>query len=403
MDDRTEPTHPPASAAPQRPPAAPAEASLATTAEVLLAIPFDIDLELDLTRLRAERVRGAEAQPLTGRNAPLLMQRAGNIAVALDGDEIAANAREEVWIYGFEVGLIIVRFRMQRDLARLADLGCDAERIEVHGRPIYAYADQRAAEVRASLAPYARQTYEVLYQERDVYPIVVLPPGPDTADAAEFIARNEAAIVGIVGGEDDWARLSPFALKKGEIHNLGYYMDELIVAKEWGALVSSELEDRTIIGLVLLAYAQRWALQSYNHLTNHRQDQALRLLADAKRIRRLAGFFGAKDITRIAAKAFEASEDRIALITAIRDFTSIPELTGDWHLHSLYQELAKNFFLNELYRVVTSKNDELEKAYAAVHDHLVQGRLVSLELYMLVLFLLEGAITLAWFLASLRR
>jgi hypothetical protein len=387
---------------PARPPAGAAEVGPSTTAaEVLLAVPFDIDLELDIERLRRERPVPEKGPALTGRNAPLITHRAADIAVSLDGVEIARGAREEVWIYGFEVGLIIVRFRVERDLPRLADLGCDAERIELGGRNVYAYADARAAEVRASLRPFARETYEVLYQERDVYPIVILPPGPDTADASRLIRENEAAIVGIVGGEDDWARLSPWALQKSEIRNLGYYVDELIVVKEWGALVSSAFEQQLIVGLVLLAYAQRWALSSYNHLTNHRQNQALRLLAESRQLRPFLGFVGARPIREIASKLFEASEDRIALVAAIRDFTSIPELTSDWHLHNLYQELARTFYLNELYRVVASKNEELERAYAAVHDHLVQSRLASLELFMVVLIVLEGLLFFVWFLSEI--
>lgn len=393
------PTATDALAAPGRPPAPPP--APATTADVLLAIPFDIDLELDVARLSRDRVRTDQAPPLTGRNAPLLTHRATGLAISLDGAEVSANAREEVWIYGFEVGLILVRFRVRRDLSRLADLGCSAERVEIEGLPIYAYANRRAAEVRTSLAPYGRQRYEVIYQERDVYPIVILPPAPDVADAASFIARNEAAIVGIVGGEDDWSRLSEYALRKSELRNLGYYVDELIIAKEWGALISSAFEEALVVGLVLLAYAQRWALSSYNHLTNYRQDQALRLLDEAKRIRRMSKLFGGRAIRDVARRLFEASEDRIALVTAIRDFTSVPELTQDWHLHSLYQELARTFYLNELYRVVYDKNQELEKAYAAVHDHLSQTRFVTLELYMLVLFVLEGLLLLVWFLSEI--
>ncbi len=316
------------------------------------------------------------------------------------GNRIADAAREEVWIYGFEVGLLIVRFRLARDLPRLADIACDAERIEIHGRPIYAYADERAASVREALRPFARQAYEARYDERDVYPIVVLPPAPDVADAEAFIRTNEAAIVGIVGGEDDWERLSSYALARSEVRNLGYYVDELVVAKEWGALVSSAFEEDAIIGLVLLAYAQRWALASYNHLTNHRQNEALRLLSAAKALRGGFGLFERGDLRDLTRRLFEASEDRIALVTAIRDFTSVPELTQDWHLHSLYQELAKIFFLNELYRVVASKNEDLERAYASIHDHVQQSRLVTLELYMLVLILLEGLLLLVWFLSE---
>jgi hypothetical protein len=375
----------------------------AAIADVLLAIPFDIDFDLDLARLSAERAARVEPPPLSGRNAPALVQRRSGIFVALDGREIAADAREEVWIYGFEVGLLIVRFGVPRELPRLADLACDAERIEIDGRPIYTYAGERAESVRSSLRPFARQSYEVRYDERDIYPIVVLPPGPDTADAASFIRANEAAIVGIVGGEDQWARLSSYALAKGEARNLGYYVDELIVVKEWGALVSSAFEEEAILGIVLLAYAQRWALQSWNNLTNFRQDQALKLLREAKAVRLASAALASGAIRDIARKLFEASEDRIALVAAIRDFTTIPELTQDWHLKSLYEELARTFYLNDLYRLVASKNEELERAYSAVHDHLMQSRLVTLEVMMLFLFLLEGLLLLVWFLSEVKR
>ena len=377
----------------------------APVAEVLLAVPFDIDVRLDFEWLARERGAVLPGPPLRGRNAPIVIDRRDGIPVGLPSRGLAAKAREEVWVYAFEVGLLIVRFRVGRELARLADLVCDAERIEVGGRPIYAYSESRASEVLRALGPYAVERYEVRFGERDVYPIVILPPGPDIEDAERFIEANRAAIVGIVAGEDDWARLSAYALQKSGLTNLGYYVDELILAKEWGALVSSSIEEGPIVGIVLLAYAQRWALRSYNHLNNYRQDQVFKLLAQAKEVRtfRFANVFAARTIRAIARRLFEASEDRIALATAIRDFTSVPELTEDWHFHGLYGEISKTFYLGELYRVVQTKNEELERAYATVEDHLVQSRLAALELYMLVLFLLETILLLVWFLSETRR
>ncbi len=388
-----------------------------TAADFILAIPFDLDLELDVQKVRAHYGRrdgaapseGAAAgagagsePPLAGRNAPIVVGRDEGRTVSLDGEELSTSAREEVWIYGFEIGLILVRFRLRRDLARIARVACAAERIDVGGRPIYAYADDRAASVRRELQACGctRGRYEVLYTERDVYPVVVLPPGPDLKDAEAFLAENPGATIGIVGGEDQWERLSPFALSRSEIKNLGYYQDELIIAKEWGALISSRDEERGILALVFLAYAQRWALQSYNHLTNARQDEALRLLAQAKGASP-SPLLSGRRLRAIAAKLFGANEDRIALLNAIRDFTSVPELMQDWHLHNLYQDLAKTFFLNDLYRLVVQKNEELEKAYASVHSHLMSSRLFAVEVYMVIVVALEGILLLAWFLSEI--
>jgi hypothetical protein len=369
-------------------------------ADFILAVPFDLDIELDIEKLRARFETNPETgePPLAGRNAPITVAESRGLAVTFGDEALAADAAEEVLIFGFEVGLLLIRFGLRRELTSLARLACLAEAIKVAGRQIYVYADERAAAVRKTLEPCARGRYEVSYRERDVYPIVVLAPGPDLGDAGAFLAANPGAILGIVAGEDQWERLSPFALSRSEVKNLGYYQDELIIAKEWGALISSRYEEKAILALVLLAYAQRWALQSYNHLTGFRQDRALRLLARAKQPRRV--IFGGGDLRRIAAHLFEASEDRIALMNAIRDFTSVPELTQDWHLYNLYQDLAKTFFLTDLYRLVVSKNEELEKALSAIHDTLTSSRLFKIELYMLVLFFLEGLLFLVWFLSE---
>ncbi len=376
-------------------------------AECLLAVPFDIDIELDFEALAARcsgRPEGVVEPPLTGRNAPFVTHRGRDLAVALDLAELARDAREEVWIYPFEVGLILIRFRAEPDLAVLADLACKAERIEVKGRPIYAYCDERAEAVRTSLKPFSSDTYETRYDERDVYPIMVLAPGfpglggADGGDAEAFLKAHEARILGIVGGEDQWERLSRFALEKGGVRNLGYYSDEVIVAKEWGALISSRDEEAQVTALVLLAYAQRWALQSYNHLTNHRQEEATKLLAAARVVRRRMAIFRGREIQRLASHLFEASADRMALVSGIRDFTSVPELTQDWHFHGLYQELSQTFIVPELYRVVLAKNDDLERAYATIHDHLAESRVFAIEVLMVVQVLLEGLLLLVWFL-----
>jgi len=328
--------------------------------------------------------------------------RAG-LAIGLGDAALSGDATVETWVFGFEIGLTLVRLRIARTLPGLADLACDTEKLLVEGRPIYAWAGDEAREARKGLEPLSRGRYEAIYEDRDVYPVIVLRPFEEGLDAARWIDANRPAIVGITGGEDDWARLSPFALESSGLRNMGYYKDELVIAKEWGALVSSAMEERAIVGLILFAYAQRWALASSNFLVNRRLGRAQALLSTAKRMRGglFATMFGAGEMRRLSTSLFEAHEDRVHMTATIRDFTSVPELTQDWHLHNLYQELARTFTLNDLYKVVLAKNEELERIYGVVHDQVSAGRMMTLELYIVWLFILDIVLVAVEFVRSL--
>jgi hypothetical protein len=64
---------------------------------------------------------------------------------------------------------------------------------------------------------------------------------------------------GLVCGEPNYDELSDFVLEQEKLKNFGYYENELIFIKRFGAAVSSA-ESQTILDLIRLAYALYWSL-----------------------------------------------------------------------------------------------------------------------------------------------
>jgi hypothetical protein len=58
-----------------------------------------------------------------------------------------------------------------------------------------------------------------------------------------------------------------------KLKNFGYYENELILIKRFGAAVSSA-ESQTILDLIRLAYALYWSLRAYNFLLEKEIDKA---------------------------------------------------------------------------------------------------------------------------------
>lgn len=360
------------------------------TVRCILAYPFDTGLVLDFRKLvKASKEEMSEySRYLLEAKAPIetLKATVGGVKVLPGMDDMDCEVSEIV--YSFGTGIIQVSFTLETDLDKLPDIADNAEKVMIKEQTIMQYCQERASQAITRLKKFASIDYGTVLAERQVYPIFIIEKVQNKVENADkFVKENAKVILGIVGGESEWEKLSTFALESSRIKNFGYYSDEVIVIQDSGALLYSRKENETILQLLELAYAQYWKLRAYKHVLDVRLDKAYELLSEIRKLSPFSLFgpqFGA-----ITNRIFEAASDKLRLIDYIEDISDVPRISEDWHLAKIYGTAGDIFEIDKLYKIVVDKANEMENAYESVHHVLASSQANFLELWIIVLFIVD--------------
>lgn len=360
------------------------------TVRCILAYPFDTGLVLDFRKLvKASKEELSEySKYLLEAKAPIetLKATVGGVKVLPDMEELECEVSEIV--YSFGTGILQVSFILETDLDKLPDIADNAEKVMIKDQTIMQYCQERAAQAIIRLKKFAAIDYGTVLAERQVYPIFIIEKLQTKIENADkFVKENAKVILGIVGGESEWEKLSTFALESSRIKNFGYYSDEVIVVQDSGAFLYSRTENETILQLLQLAYAQYWKLRAYKHVLDVRLEKAYTLLNEVRKLSPFSMFgpqFGA-----ITNRIFEAASDKLRLIDYIEDISDIPRISEDWHLAKVYGTASDMFGIEKLYKIVVDKANEMENAYESVHHVLASSQANFLEMWIIVIFLVD--------------
>ncbi|MBK6879501.1 MAG: hypothetical protein IPN65_06835 [Elusimicrobia bacterium] len=336
-----------------------------TTVHIL--IPFDLGLELDFEGADAKAI----AKEISSRPIENLMF----------GGRAFTDVRLTVQIYKFGVGQLGLTFDTEGDLDVLATLSCRAEALTVGARSITEWAHSRVDEVIAGAKRFASHAYDRRLEDVDPFPVFVFEKGA-VADATEFITKNQKALTGIVSGEPNYDALSDFVLEQEKLRNFGYYENELILIKRFGAVVSSE-ESNTILELIRLAYSLFWSLRSYNFLLEKEIDQAQSVLAKLPPYYKFWSM--PSSYQRFSREAMDFVRDKLAIVDSLHNVqTNIPRIDSDWHLRTIYKNVEKEFDIDELSKAVDTKLERIEQSYNSARDFISTNFFIAVEIVLIL-------------------
>ncbi|HRY28422.1 MAG TPA: hypothetical protein P5079_00130 [Elusimicrobiota bacterium] len=332
-----------------------------------LLIPFDLGLELDFEGKDArEIVKEVSSRPA----APLTFE-----------GRIFSNATITTRIYKFGVGLIQLSFPVEGDIGFLTALSCRAEAIAVGKTAVSTWARTLVDGLIERARKFASHTYERRLEEVDIFPVFVFEKGV-VSSAGEFVKRNHKALFGIVSGEANYDDLSDFALEQERLVNFGYYENELILIKRFGAVVSSG-EAHTILELIRLAYALFWNLRGYNFFLDREIDSAQALIS------RLPPYYKVwvmpQRYQMFSREAMGFGIDKLAIVDSLYNVSAnIPHIDSDWHLRTIYRNVQKEFDIDELSKMVEVKLERIEDTYNSARDFLSTNFFIAVEIVLIL-------------------
>lgn len=336
-----------------------------TTVHIL--IPFDLGLELDFEGADAKAI----AKELSSR--PIDDLRFGGRSFV--------DVRLAVQIYKFGIGQLDLSFAAEGELDFLATLSCRAEALTVGSRSITEWAHSLVDEVIAGARRFASHSYDRRLEDVDPFPVFVFEKSAVT-DATEFITKNQKALTGIVSGEANYDALSDFVLEQEKLRNFGYYENELILIKRFGAVVSSE-ESGTILELIRLAYSLYWSLRSYNFLLEKEIDQAQNVLAKLPPYYKFWAM--PSSYQRFSREAMDFVRDKLAIVDSLHNVqANIPRIDSDWHLRTIYKNVEKEFDIDELSKAVDTKLERIEQSYNSARDFISTNFFIAVEIVLIL-------------------
>jgi hypothetical protein len=330
-------------------------------------IPFDLGLELDFVGKDAKEI----AKEVSSRAAA---------PVGFEGRQFP-DAQVSAQIYKFGVGLIQVSFPVEGDLDFFADLACRTEALTVGKSAVGPWSRGLVDGLIKRAREFASHAYDRRLEDFDMFPAFVLEKG-EAPSAVAVMEKHSKALYGIVAGEPHYERLSDFVLQREGLVNLGYYENELILIKRFGAVVSSG-EAGTVLELIRLAYALYWNLRAYNHFLDREIDQAQSLLAHLPPYHKFWAM--PRSYQRFSREAIDFVRDKLAIVDSLYNVAAnIPRVDSDWHLRTIYKNVEKEFDVDDLAKAVDAKLERIEQSYNSARDFISTNFFIAVEIVLIL-------------------
>ncbi|MBN1621429.1 MAG: hypothetical protein JW871_02425 [Endomicrobiales bacterium] len=331
--------------------------------KVHLLFPFDLGLELDFTGKDAKEFFKAIAQRKMG-------------ILSFEGRNFQ-KAEFYTQVYRFGVGIIQISFETEGDINYLARLSCNVEKIRAGKIGILSYCESSVESLVQRASKYATYRYEHRFGEKEIFPIFVLTE-PPAEDADAFIKKHQKALFGLVVGEADYDSLSSFVIEQQRLVNFGYYENELILIKRFGAVVYSK-EVNDIVEMIKLSFAQYWSMCSYNYILDHELEDSQKILKDIPPYYKF--WLIPSAYQRLSREALDFDGDKISIVDSLYNvLANIPKVEADWHLNTLYHNVNKVFNIEELHRTVETKIQKIEESYNSARDFLSTNFFILLDI-----------------------
>ena len=324
-----------------------------------LLFPFDMGLDLDFADDELRSVAKT-----------LYRQKLASLTFF---DSVYENVEVEARIYKFGSGLISISFPVDKNLKVCTQISCMASQIKINGMEIIDYCQKLSEDTIVKAQQFATHTYNRRLTETEIFPIFTMDKLTSTADI--FITKNLKTLYGIVSAESNYEKLSEFVLSQSPLANYGYYEDEIILVKKFGAFISSEESD-AIKDIIKLALVQWWVLKSYDYILQKELDDAQRHLAEIPSGWKILKTF--TQYNKFSKDSMDFDRDKLEIISSIH--TGIPEIENDWHLKMLHTNINKIFDTEELEKWVETKITRIEDSYQNARDFLSTNFFILLDI-----------------------
>ena len=292
------------------------------------------------------------------------------------------------------VGALSIRVCVPFSVERIEQLVSYHDLRFADGTYLYDEVKQLAEDIRRELAPFLVRPLPQLPDE-EAYTVFCLrcPLKANTGeriDSMDWLNLHRRPIAALLTEEHDSSHLSEQEAEESIGKNFSYYEDDLVVV-DWDAalIVDQPRNFDEILYIMELANVQLAELEAYDRMLDEAVERAYRDLS-FRRFGRL----------RTSAVQREMRELRIDLARLSDELSNITKFFGDWHLARIYQALASRFHLADWHRVIDEKLKTLDDLYQILRSDMMNRWMLTLEVLVVILFVLELINSLAHWMAG---
>lgn len=255
----------------------------------------------------------------------------------------------------------------------------------------YLYDEVRAlAEaLRRELAPYLVRPVDIIPEEEAYTVFCIHAPMRDPhgrrLNAEDWLLMHRREVASLLTEERDKTHLSDQEAEESTGKALSYFEHDLVVIDWDAALMIDEPKSfDEVLFIMELANAQLSELEAYDRMLDDAVEKAYRDLS-GRRLRRL----------RTSAVQRELRELRIDLARLSDELSNITKFFGDWHLARIYAGLSDRFHLTDWHRTIDEKLKTLDDLYQIIRSDTTNRWMLTLEVTVVVLFVIELVNSLA--------
>ena len=203
--------------------------------------------------------------------------------------------------------------------------------------------------------------------------------------AEQWLHTHRRDVAAVLTQEPDADLLSEQEANESSSKYVSYYLDDLVVI-DWDAaiIVDDPREFDETLYIMELANVQLAELEAYDRLLDDAVDTAYR------DIRQRTRWLNRSRVTR------ELRELRIDSARINDELSNITKFFGDWHLARLYRGMAERFHLEDWHKSVRAKLQAIDEIYELLHADSNHRMMLSLELAVVILFVIEVAKSFLW-------
>jgi hypothetical protein len=247
--------------------------------------------------------------------------------------------------------------------------------------------NQLADDARRELAPFFIRPASQLADE-EAYTVFCIDSPLKAEDgrplsAEDWLAQHRREVASLLTQETDISQLSRQEAKESTDRYLSYYQNDLMVL-DWDAALAVQEPNQLdeMLYVLELANLQLAELEAYDRLLDTALERSYRDLA--RPTRRARG-----EVMQ------ELREIRVDLARFSDELSNITKFFGDWHLARIYQNISARFHLADWHRTIDEKLKTLDDLYQLLNQDRINRWMLSLEITIVVLFVLDLALLVA--------
>lgn len=349
---------------------------------------FDVGGSFDLAALERTLAHRKPAQaPAIGKGTPAYVEFPRPLVVAGDSLELRTPLgplKAQVSLLYFPLGAVSVRFRLPFEVEQVAKLGTWNQSTAHVNEGWHSLEDAARAlleKERSAWEPCVRDRYTEKILNESYTAFAFQDVGEP---AASFLNRHKAEVAGLLKGEDS-GRLHSKEVEEALKRWWSYYEDDAVVI-DWDAafIVDPSAEYEDLLFVLEIANLQLLEFRAYD---DYLDDVIARSYDELERL------FRAGTLFRSARKtAHELSLIRLEMAELADETDNITKFLGDWFLARVYASAQEKFHLAAWRATVDEKLATMHQLYQLATTESDNRRLLTLELLIVLLFVLDLAV-----------